>query len=272
MLFPTLRVRLANALLPYFKPARSRWVPGVGRYLLLHPLGFELWFRGRAAVLLARRRWSVATGDIGSPSWDADHRRRVVEHNFRNRWRFSRERTEKLMNILRCVGGVSRESRVLCIGPRNEAELLLLSLYGFDLNKIVGIDLQTYSPLIRQMDMHKLDFEDDSFDIVYVLYTLVYAYDLDRACAEIVRVLKDGGLVAAGFQQTPRATDLRAKGAELRGGLAELFEKFDPYIAHVYWQEAEPVSWSEGDNLVTTIFRITKGRDAAKEGAPVNRG
>lgn len=241
-------------------------VPGIGRYLLLRPVIFELWFRGRGLWYVLTRGWNSAQQQARLESWNDQHFSTVVDHNFSNRWLFSRPRTEKLMSILRCVGTVSPETRLLCIGPRNEAEILLLSLYGFDRRNVTAIDLLTYSPLIRQMDMHQLDFPGDTFDVVYVLYTLSYAHDLKRAASEIVRVLKDGGIVAAGFQQTPRQSKLRVMGSELTGGLADLFDHFRPYVGHVYWQEEDPVRGADGDHMVTAIFNIEKSRSIKAKG------
>ena len=96
----------------------------------------------------------------------------VRKYNRSQMWEFYRIRTEKFMVVLRCIDAVPRDPRILIIGPRNEAELLLLSLYGFPLRRMVAVDLFSYSPLIRCMDMHQFDFPDDSFDIVYSAWTL----------------------------------------------------------------------------------------------------
>lgn len=251
-----LRGRISVAMRPWFKPTRSLFVPSFWTYLLLRPLWFELWFRSRAGWFLLRRRWHVAGKQV--EGWDCAHHQRVIDHNFGQRWLFNRYRTEKVMNVLRSVGGVSRQSRVLVIGPRNEAEILLLSLYGFALKNIVGVDLLTYSPKILQQDMHNLQFPDESFDVVYVLYTLPYAYDLRKACSEIVRVLKNDGVVAAGFhhtQSSPKA--LRAAGSELRGGLDELLANFAPHVDHVFWHEIDPMN-ELNEYRASTIFRIRK--------------
>jgi SAM-dependent methyltransferase len=254
-----MRQRVSIALRPYFKPTRSALTPSPWRYLLMRPVPFELWFRARAAWYLLRRRWGIATDTEVAQAWPAEHHSRVVAHNFGQRWLFNRARTEKLMNVLRSIGSISRDSKVLVIGPRNEAEILLLSLYGFRLRNITGVDLLSYSPRIERMDMHEMRFADNSFDVVYTLYTLPYAYDLPRACAEIVRVVTPGGIVAVGFQHTAESPKrLRAPGSELRGGLEELLQLFEPHVDHVYWQELDPTGASRDDYRATTIFRVRK--------------
>jgi len=180
----------------------------------------------------------------------------TLTHNYRHRWLFSRTRSEKLMTVLHCVGAVSPDAKVLVIGPRNEAEILLLACYGFHPRNITGVDLFTYSPRIRAMDMHKMAFADDAFDVVFVSWVLKYAYDLPRACREIVRVVRPGGVVAVGYTQTVSTSAIVGQDAELAGGLSEMHEKFAPYVDHVYWQEADPAG--EGNHRVTSIFRVKK--------------
>jgi len=227
-------------------------------FLLVHPIAFEIWFRARAAWFLVGRRLGLAVHRL-EINWPAPgFFDRVVTHNYANRWLFNRQRTEKLMNVLRCVGQASQDSRVLVIGPRNEAELLLLSLYGFDLNNIVAIDLFSYSPRIVCMDMHKMEFPSDMFDIVYVSWVLKYSYDLQQACAEILRVVRDGGLIAVGWSLTRETSALVGKGSELSGGLEELYKQFATHVDFVYWQDSERVDEGSGDCMVTSIFRVRK--------------
>ena len=67
------------------------------------------------------------------------------------------------------------------VGPRNEAELLLLSSYGFDAAKLTAIDLFSYTPVVRLMDMHELKYSDNSFDAVYSAFVITYSDDIPRA-------------------------------------------------------------------------------------------
>jgi SAM-dependent methyltransferase len=247
------RQRLRALLLPVYKPSRTRLAPPIWRAIAMRPPVFEIWFRVRAWWLLATRGGlRSATG----PATSGDSfLGRVWSYNRSQMWEFYRIRTEKFMAVLRCVDAVPANPRILVIGPRNEAELLLLSLYGFPLQQITAIDLFSYSPKIQCMDMHDIQFPDNAFDIVYSAWTLKYSYDLPRACRELLRVVRPGGLVVTGFSHTPVITG--EVGAPLAGGLAELLEHFAPHVGWIYWQERTPVPGSDAEE-VSVIFRVAK--------------
>jgi len=162
-------------------------------------------------------------------------------------------------------------ARVLNIGPRNEMEPLLLSLYGFGFGNITAVDLFSYSPRIEVMDMHRLAFPDNSFDVTYCAYTLRYSDNVDRACAEIVRCTRDGGLVAASFVTEADAATSAASasagssereaiiGSRLGGGLGDLLRCFGSACAEVYWREEYEIRGPvEAEKHCSVIFRIAK--------------
>jgi hypothetical protein len=240
-----------KVLLPVYKPTRSLVMPNLWRSFIAQPPVFELWYRTRAWRLLLTHGMQSLDGKTleGSKSF----LRKVASYNKSQIWEWHRTRTEKLMAVLRCVDELPRKPKILVIGPRNEAELLLLNLYGFPFEDMESVDIFSYSPLIKLQDMHELAFPDDSFDIVYSAWTLKYAYDVEKACREMVRVLKPGGVIATGFSHTELVTS--ATGAPLAGGLDELLALFKPYVDWIYWQEALPTARS---HEITTIFRIKK--------------
>ncbi|MGE0444225.1 MAG: methyltransferase domain-containing protein [Vicinamibacterales bacterium] len=247
------RQRLRALLLPIYKPSRSRLALPVWRAVLMRPAVFEVWFRLRAWWLLATG--GGLRGAAGPAASDDTFLGRVWSYNRSQMWEFYRIRTEKFMAVLRCVDALPPEPRMLVIGPRNEAEILLLSLYGFPLKHITAIDLFSYSPKIQCMDMHDIRFPDNSFDIVYSAWTLKYSYDLPRACRELLRVVRPGGVVVTGFSHTTAITG--EVGAPLAGGLAELLEQFAPHVDWVYWQERTPVPGADAEE-VSVIFRVKK--------------
>lgn len=85
---------------------------------------------------------------------------------------------------------------VLCIGPRTEAEPLLMWAYGFNIDKIRSVDLISYSSLIDLGDMHKLPYDDKSFDVVFCACTLPYSNSPHKAANEMKRVAKTNGTFA----------------------------------------------------------------------------
>lgn len=255
----TWRSRVRALALPVYKPSRTVLVPSLWRYLLMRPAIFELWFRARAwwHLTVGHGFHSLERQADGTSTSFLDN---VRSYNRSKIWEFYRIRTEKFMNVLRCIDAVPRNPRVLVIGPRNEAELLLLSLYGFPLRNITSVDLFSYSPLIHCMDMHKLEFPDDSFDIAYSAWTLKYAYDLERACAELARVVKPGGVIVTGFSHTQTTT--AEVGAPIAGGIDELLATFGSRVGWVYWKESTPVPGG-GAEEVSVIFGVAKNAGAS---------
>ena len=251
-----LREQVRRIALPMYKPSRSALPPDFWRSLLMRPAVFESWYRLRAF----RQVW--LGGGIRTLNQVGDAPRsameRVTSYNRSRLWELFRIRTEKLMAVLRCIDAVPRDAKVLVIGPRNEAEILLLSLYGFRLQNITGVDLFSYSPLIRLGDMHALQFPDDTFDVVYTAWTLAYSYDVKKACAEIVRVAKSGAIVATGMSHTSTRSDLDLSDIT-QGGVAEVLALFAPDVDHVYWQESSPVPGTDSAEI-SAIFRIRKAR------------
>lgn len=85
---------------------------------------------------------------------------------------------------------------LLCVGPRTEAEILLLWAYGFKLEHITAIDLMSYSQLVSIGDMHDLPYKDESFDVIFSSCTLFYSDIPQRAAAEFRRVARPGAIFA----------------------------------------------------------------------------
>ena len=150
----------------------SMFTPSLLNLIRQRPLVFGTWVQFRrirfllTGMLLKRAN---PIGTIGNQHVTDS----VLPYNKGHSWGIQRERTERLMNVLRSIPALdTKNCTVLCIGPRNEAEILLLTTYGFRLKNIKSIDLFSYSPTIDVMDMHGMQFVDNQFDIVYSAYTL----------------------------------------------------------------------------------------------------
>ena len=83
-----------------------------------------------------------------------------------------------------------KEKSVLCIGARTGQEVVALKEMG--VNDVVGIDIVEHEPYVIKGDMHKLDFEDNSFDLVF---TNVIDHSLmpEKMLSEVERVLRVEG-------------------------------------------------------------------------------
>lgn len=180
-------------------------------------------------------------------------------HNYKQMLDFSwghRNRTERIMNVLKIIGGYDfRSSRLLCVGPRNESEILLLRAHGFRKRNIESIDLFSYSPRIRVMDMNDLDYEDDSFDVHYSSAVIKYSPDIRRTAAQAVRTTRNGGLMVFGFMYGMES-DIIPKGSALAGGVRDLLKLFEGHVDHVYWHDEYMVA--PDDIRAAIIFRLKK--------------
>ena len=88
------------------------------------------------------------------------------------------------------------DMKVLSIGPRTESELFSLVTLGFQLKNIYGLDVHSYSPLIKLGDAANIPFDNDTFDLVVIGKMLVYTDDPINVINETIRVLKNNGIVS----------------------------------------------------------------------------
>jgi len=161
-------------------------------------------------------------------------------------------------------------SKVLCIGPRNEAEIFLLYAYGFDLNNIEAIDLISYGNLIKSGDMHNLPYVDSTFDIVICSCTLPYSSNPKLACGEFSRVLKERGTCALMIDvpnSKYKAETIAQYGYPLYSpnDMLDLFSDFVD-IEDVFWKHF-PAQMVNKENGVTSsvIFQIIKSNEKKKD-------
>ena len=85
--------------------------------------------------------------------------------------------------------------KVLIIGPRTEAEILLYISKGFSPSNIYGLDLITYSEFIVAGDMHNIPFSDNFFDVVMCVGTFTFGHVKPPALDEFIRITKNKGLI-----------------------------------------------------------------------------
>ena len=148
-----------------------------------------------------------------------DHDPAVIEHTIEyNKKQLESlaalERPRLLIDVLTSILYVNQHAgdlKVLCVGPRTEAEIFMLLAAGFKPENVRGLDLISYSDYVDLGDMHAMPYEDDSFDIVILGWVIAYSHDNQKVADEVVRVTKPGGYVAIGVERDP------AKGGKLHG-------------------------------------------------------
>ena len=97
--------------------------------------------------------------------------------------------------------------KILSIGPRVEGEIFSIFAHGFELENIEGIDLFSYSPLIKLGDMNNFQFNDEEFDIVLMGWCLAYSNNKQKALSEVKRVLAKNGSLVIGYSVNKEETD-----------------------------------------------------------------
>ena len=165
-------------------------------------------------------------------------------------------RARLLIDRLIELGAPAQDAAVLCIGSRNAFELEYFKSKG--LSNVVGIDLFSESPDILVMDMHRMTFPDDHFDVIYASHSLEHAYDVPKVVLEIIRVARPGALAAI---EVPVRYETRGTDLVDFGSLRNLHAVFEPHIAQVLWSDEQPphTPWNDGGNaVVRTVFSIRK--------------
>lgn len=102
-------------------------------------------------------------------------------------------RKDSLIKLLSNIINLNKIKNALSIGCRDTYELDLFEKKG--IGNVTGIDLYSDDKRILVMDMHDLKFPDKSFDLVYCSHSLEHAFDYKKVCSEIVRILKNNGVI-----------------------------------------------------------------------------
>jgi len=121
--------------------------------------------------------------------------------------------------------------KVLSVGPRTEAELFRLVSMGFQLKNIKSVDIQSYSKLVELGDIIKMPFEDNSFDLVIIGWVLVYTNEPAKAIKEVVRVLKNNGIVTMCHSHDK---DYTAYSNKHINSSKMMLDYFGEYLGYVY--------------------------------------
>lgn len=215
-----------------------------------------LWF------VRVRRRLTTLEPNTGATSPVAPN---TISHNLRGLRDLAVNRSHLLARPLSILETLSVDARILSVGPRTEGELFNLAAHGFQLDNITGLDLISYSPRVRLGDMHAMPFPDDSFDAVLLGWVLAYSEDPARAAREVVRVTRNGGIVAVGVEYNPKSQEEIIKETGYLPGAAKRIESceeilgfFGVSVSHVYFRHIVAPQDRNRIGSLCVIFSIVK--------------
>ncbi len=216
-----------------FYPHHAIFIDSPLQYLNQSRLVLHITYLLRAWFFLARKGFKI---DILKLEGKDQHNIDVITHNLWenfNLFQFSRGRIERMVYLLR-LAPAKRNGKTLCVGPKNEGELLLFRRNGF--TNVIGIDLFSYCPSILPMDVAHMTFANDTFDTINCGSMLQYVEDLEQVAREIVRVAKPDALVT--FSLTiPQPGDHSPYVGDLRAGDTEsTLALFGANVKHVYFR------------------------------------
>lgn len=152
-------------------------------------------------------------------------------------------RMVKLIRPLTVIDRLTPDSRILCIGCRFETELLYLVGYGFDPRNIRGLDMISYSPWVDAGNMHAMPYPQNSWDAVLLSWVVSYSDDPKCMAREVVRVVRNRGVVAIGLSNYPqeRLDQFVREGQIIGSGTTRiqtvqgLLDLFTPHVERIYF-------------------------------------
>ena len=175
----------------------------------------------------------------------------------RIRTQFFMLRFDRLIFSMMANEKFNLNTKILIIGPRSESDILKLNAYGY--KNIQAIDLISYSKNIKIMDAHNMEYEDNTFDSIFCGWVLPYSTQPQKIADNIVRVIKDGGLVSVGVEYHPN---------EEINSLDKITELFKKNIKNVFFsydaelkEQAEKILYNDtglGSSQILISFSIKK--------------
>ncbi|MDQ3000955.1 MAG: class I SAM-dependent methyltransferase [Fibrobacterota bacterium] len=191
----------------------------------------------------------------------------TVSHNLKGLRSFN-PRIDLLIKPLSVLELMTKESRILVIGPRNEHDLFTLIGNGFSKDRVKGLDLISYSSLIDLGDMHATKYPDGAWDAVIVGWTLSYSSEPGKFAREMVRIVKPGGVLAIAVEYaTMTEQDEQAlvgyniqetgKLHKRINSVKEILDLFSGHVDHVYFSHDAPLRRAHGkDGLVANVSNV----------------
>lgn len=243
--------KLGQVLMP---KSSSRFLMRLARFLRVKPICHAV-FKIRFWYYVYWKKQLRSNEDLGSVDGH--------EHNL-NALKLARpsDRILWLIQPLSAIDKMGPDSKVLAIGVRLEADLLYLVAYGFRPENVRGMDLLSYSPWVDLGNMHQMKYADSSWDAVLLGWVLSYSTDRQQAANELVRVVKNGGLIAIGLTYYPPDVfeKYRKQDGTITGvpefNVSKVLALFEGHVDRVYFQHDVKDPSKQGPTMV--IFSVKK--------------
>lgn len=194
-----------------------------------------------------------------------DVSKNTIMHNLKGLKDLGVYRAPILIRPLSVIETLNPDSEILSIGPRTEGELLYLIAHGFNPKRIRGLDLISYSPWIDLGDMHAMPYPDNSFDAVVIGWVLAYSDNKIKAAEEIIRVARQGAIIAVGVEYHPLSPEEIAQelgyscGSEQRlMNCSEILQLFKNHVDHVYFLHDIVPELKKQQGSICTLFSVVK--------------
>jgi SAM-dependent methyltransferase len=161
------------------------------------------------------------------------------------------------------LGQLHPTATVLCVGCRSMREIDYMRSRG--LLDVRAIDLFSEDRTIQVMDMHRLSFADDSFEVVYASHSLEHAFDLALAIANLIRVARPGSLFAI---EVPIRFPISETDLIDFNGIAGLLAALEPHVADLLFADEQPPraqTNDQGTDVARIIFRLKKDARSTSE-------
>lgn len=159
--------------------------------------------------------------------------------NLRGAFRkFDGSKTISITYPLKSIDFIDYENyKILSVGPRNEGELYLLRSLGFNWKNINAIDLLSYSDKIDLGDIHKTNYNDNSFEIIICGWVISYSNDFEKILDEMFRITKDKGIISIGFTYVPKSIDTFRKfdSDKIIESTEQIVKKYQNNIENIYF-------------------------------------
>ncbi|WP_416545144.1 phytanoyl-CoA dioxygenase family protein [Limnohabitans sp. DCL3] len=158
--------------------------------------------------------------------------------------------------------------RVLHVGPRNVNEILASLSHGVIFENISALDLIQVYEFFDVGDMHKMPYEDSTFDVIIVGWVLAYSAMPSSAIQELARVAKDGAIIGVGWDFSSfdyENAGLLSNKAGITtiknsGDILELFNVHTTFKNKVLMAEDSSYPWDGETRRNTLVFKILKSQ------------